>query len=63
MEKSHTEIQGLKIRKMRRDEAEFVIQMEAGEGWIPGIHDGEIFYETDPEGFFIAEVDNPAIFF
>lgn len=61
MEKSHTEIQGLKIRKMRRDEAEFVIQMESGEGWIPGIHDGEIFYETDPDGFFIAEVEGEPI--
>jgi ribosomal protein S18 acetylase RimI-like enzyme len=61
MEKSHTEIKGLKIRKMRRDEAEFVIQMEAGEGWIPGIHDGEIFYETDPDGFFIAEVEGEPI--
>lgn len=52
MGKSHTEIKGLKIRKMRRDEAEFAIQMATGEGWNPGIHDGEIFYETDPEGFF-----------
>jgi ribosomal protein S18 acetylase RimI-like enzyme len=61
MEKSHTEIKGLKIRKMRRDEAEFVTQMEAAEGWIPGIHDGEIFYETDPDGFFIAEVEGEPI--
>ncbi|MDW5552115.1 GNAT family N-acetyltransferase [Methanosarcina sp.] len=61
MEKSHTDIKGLKIRKMRRDEAEFVTQMEATEGWIPGIHDGEIFYETDPDGFFIAEVEGEPI--
>ena len=39
MGKSHTEIKGLKIRKMRRDEAEFAIQMAAGEGWNPGIHE------------------------
>lgn len=61
MEKSHIEMEGLKIRKMRRDEAEFVIQMEAGEGWIPGIHDGEIFYDTDPDGFFIAEVEGEPV--
>lgn len=54
-------IQGLKIRKMKRDEAEFAIQMAAGEGWNPGIHDGEIFYETDPDGFFIAEIDGKPI--
>lgn len=61
MGKSHTEIKGLKIRKMRRDEAEFAIQMAAGEGWNPGIHDGEIFYETDPDGFFIAEIEGDPI--
>ena len=61
MEKSRIETEGLKIRKMRRDEAEFVIQMAAGEGWNPGIHDGEIFYDTDPEGFFIAEIDGKPV--
>ena len=61
MEKSHMEIQGLKIRKMKRDEAEFAIQMAAGEGWNPGIHDGEIFYETYPDGFFIAEIEGETI--
>lgn len=61
MEKSRIETEGLKIRKMRRDEAEFVIQMAAGEGWNPGIHEGEIFYDTDPEGFFIAEIDGKPV--
>ena len=55
------EIQGLKIRKMKRDEAKFAIQMAAGEGWNPGIHDGEIFYETDPDGFFIAEIEGEPV--
>lgn len=61
MEKSHMEIQGLKIRKMKRDEAKFAIQMAAGEGWNPGIHDGEIFYDTDPDGFFIAEIEGEPV--
>ncbi|PAV12533.1 GCN5 family acetyltransferase [Methanosarcina spelaei] len=61
MEKSHIEIKRLKIRKMKRDEAEFAIQMAAGEGWNPGIHDGEIFYDTDPDGFFIAEIDEKPV--
>lgn len=30
--------------------------MAAAEGWNPGIHDVKLFYEADPEGFFIAEV-------
>lgn len=45
-----------KIRKMTREEAEFAIEMAASEGWNPGIHDGELFFEADPEGFFIAEI-------
>lgn len=51
MRKSGMEIKGLKIRKMAREEVEFAIEMAAGEGWNPGIHDGEIFYEADPDGF------------
>ncbi|PAV12531.1 GCN5 family acetyltransferase [Methanosarcina spelaei] len=61
MEKNNIEIQGLKIRKMRRDETEFVVQMEAAQGWIPGIHDGKLYYETDPDGFFIAEFEGEPI--
>ena len=49
---------GLNIRKMEPEDVEFAIEMAAGEGWNPGIHDGEIFYETDPDGFFIAEIQN-----
>lgn len=61
MEKNNIQIQGLKVRKMRRDETEFVVQMEAAQGWIPGIHDGELYYETDPDGFFIAEIEGKPI--
>ncbi|WP_269850096.1 GNAT family N-acetyltransferase [Methanosarcina horonobensis] len=42
---------------MSREEAEFAIEMAAAEGWNPGVHDGELFYEADPEGFFIAELE------
>lgn len=57
MDKDSEKIKGLKIRKMNREEAEFAIDMAAAEGWNPGIHDGELFYEADPEGFFIAELE------
>lgn len=50
------EIKGLRIRKMRRNEVEFAIEMAAGEGWNPGIHDREIFYETDPDGFLLQKL-------
>lgn len=56
MEKNSVKIEEPKIRKMSREEVEFAVEMAAAEGWNPGIHDGELFYDTDPEGFFIAEV-------
>ncbi len=57
MRKSDKEIKGLNIWKMTGKDVEFVIGMTAEEGWNPGIHDGEIFYETYPDGFFIAEIE------
>lgn len=57
MDENSKNVDELKIRKMRREEVEFAIGMSAGEGWNPGIHDGKLFYETDPEGFFIAEIE------
>ncbi len=56
MDKNSRKIEGLTIRKTRREEVEFAVEMAAAEGWNPGIHDGELFYEADPEGFFIAEL-------
>jgi GNAT superfamily N-acetyltransferase len=56
MNKNLENVDELKIRKMSREEVEFVVEMAAAEGWNPGIHDGELFYEADPEGFFIAEI-------
>ncbi|WP_407356390.1 GNAT family N-acetyltransferase [Methanolobus sp. WCC5] len=46
---------------MKREEVSFAIEMAASEGWNPGIHDGGIFYDTDPEGFFVAEMDGKFI--
>jgi GNAT superfamily N-acetyltransferase len=61
MDKDSERIKSLKIRKMSREEAEFAIDMAAAEGWNPGIHDGELFYEADPEGFFIAEIEGKPV--
>lgn len=61
MDKDPEKIENLKIRKMSREEAEFAIEMAAFEGWNPGIHDGELFYEADNEGFFIAEIDGKPV--
>ena len=31
------------------------------EGWMPAIDEAEIFYNTDPEGFFVGELDGKPI--
>lgn len=61
MDKDSKKINDLKIRRMSREEVEFSIEMAAAEGWNPGIHDGELFYEADHEGFFIAELEGKPV--
>jgi len=51
----------LRIRRMTRDEVEFAIDLAAEEGWNPGIHDGECFFATDPNGFFVGELDGELV--
>lgn len=46
-----------RIRRMNRKDIDLAIDWAAGEGWNPGLNDAECFYQTDPEGFFIGEVD------
>lgn len=42
------------VRKMRREEMDLAIAWAAQEGWNPGLHDANFFYETDPNGYFIG---------
>jgi len=51
----------LSIRRMTKDEVEFTIDQAAEEGWNPGIHDGGCFYATDPNGFFVGELDGELV--
>lgn len=46
---------------MTRDELDIAIDWAADEGWNPGIYDGDSFYNTDPEGFFMGFVDDKPI--
>lgn len=46
------------IRRMRRTDVDLAIGWAANEGWNPGINDGECFYDTDPNGFFIGELSD-----
>ncbi len=49
------------IRIMSRGDVDLALDWAAKEGWNPGIRDGDCFYYTDPEGFFIGEIDGEPI--
>lgn len=49
------------IRIMTRREVDLAAEWAAEEGWNPGIHDADCFYYTDPDGFFIGELDGEPI--
>lgn len=51
----------LTIRRMNRGELDMACDWAAREGWNPGIHDAECFYEQDPDGFFIGLLDNKPV--
>ena len=45
----------LSIRVLPREEMKLILDWAAGEGWNPGLHDGECFHAADPEGFLLGE--------
>ena len=51
----------LRIRPMVRDEVDVLVDWAADEGWDPGLHDAEVFWATDPEGWIAAELDGELI--
>jgi GNAT superfamily N-acetyltransferase len=51
----------LRMRPMRRDELDIVVEWAADEGWNPGLHDADVFWATDPEGFVAAEADGELV--
>jgi len=44
-----------KIRRADRNEMNYFVDWAAGEGWNPGLHDTDCFYDTDPDGYFVGE--------
>ncbi|MBK1858936.1 GNAT family N-acetyltransferase [Cerasicoccus arenae] len=51
----------LKFRPMRREEFNLAVDWAAAEGWNPGKHDADIFWDTDPEGFVCATLDDEIV--
>ncbi len=46
---------------MQLEELAIAVDWAKKEGWNPGINDAELFYQADPNGFFIAEVDDEIV--
>jgi GNAT superfamily N-acetyltransferase len=49
--------QGNRIRPLARREQAELVAWAQGEGWNPGLHDADLFWQVDPEGFLGIEVD------
>jgi GNAT superfamily N-acetyltransferase len=49
------------IERMTRNEANTAVDWARKEGWNPGLHDAECFYQTDPHGFFAGKLNNKLI--
>jgi len=52
---------GYVIRNMKPEEMDIAVSLAAEEGWNPGNNDGTVFYNTDPNGFFVGELDGEII--
>jgi len=53
-------VMDISIRNMSRQDMDTAVEWAAIEGWNPGMHDAEIFYNFDPDGFFMAYIgDKP----
>ena len=51
----------LTIRRMNRIDLDRVLDWAAAEGWNPGESDAGPFFDADPDGFFIGELDGRPI--
>ncbi len=49
------------IARMRRSEIPIAIAWAKQEGWNPGLHDKQCFYNADPKGFFTGKLDGKII--
>ena len=52
---------GLQFCKLNRFEIETVVSWAAEEGWNPGMNDAEVFWYTDPNGYYGVKKDNELV--
>lgn len=46
---------------MKPEEMSLAVSWAEKEGWNPGLNDGDCFYNTDPNGFFVGELEGKII--
>ena len=49
------------IQTMKQEQVSFAIKLAANEGWNPGLHDADAFYNTNPNGFLVGILDGRPI--
>lgn len=49
------------IRRMTKADLDVAISWAASEGWNPGLHDRDTFFNTDPRGFFMGFLNGKPI--
>lgn len=52
---------GFTVRRMNRGEVDLIREWATAEGWNPGLHDAGCFYVTDPDGFFLGELNGEPV--
>lgn len=52
---------GMRLRTATRAEVALMLDWAAAEGWNPGIDDAEVFYNADPDGYFVADIDGSPV--
>ncbi|MFO0843849.1 MAG: GNAT family N-acetyltransferase [Gemmataceae bacterium] len=51
----------LSVRHLTRGEVSLLRDWPNSEGWNPGLHDAAVFYDADPDGFFVGELDGQPV--
>ena len=51
----------LQIRNLRPEEIAIAVDWAAAEGWNPGLSDAACFAISDPQGFFVGEIDGEPV--
>lgn len=57
----HLNLNKISFRKLNRARLDTLIEWAKAEGWNPGPHDGDVFWETDPDGYYGYFLDDELI--